>query len=67
MCRRKLSGSWRLYTSSEFSLITFSFILSVDGSLTVYACRHVYEALRHIWPDSVWATDRHFAEIESRL
>ncbi|KAJ9604397.1 hypothetical protein H2200_011231 [Cladophialophora chaetospira] len=39
----------------------------VKSELKIVHVKHVYEALRHIWPDSVWATDRYIAEVESRL
>ncbi|KIW64600.1 ATP-dependent protease La [Phialophora macrospora] len=39
----------------------------VKRELRIVHVKHVYEALRHIWPDSAWATDRYIAEVESRL
>ncbi|KAJ4507881.1 hypothetical protein HRR86_006787 [Exophiala dermatitidis] len=39
----------------------------VKRDLEIVYVKHVYEALRYIWPDSPWATDQHYAQIESRL
>ncbi|KAK7906082.1 hypothetical protein LTR67_000808 [Exophiala xenobiotica] len=39
----------------------------VKREMDIVYVKHVYQALRHIWPDSQWATDSHFAEVESRL
>ncbi|OAL37670.1 ATP-dependent protease La [Fonsecaea nubica] len=39
----------------------------VKKDLKIIHVKHVYEALRYIWPDSHWASDRYFAEVESRL
>ncbi|EXJ95821.1 lon protease like 2, peroxisomal [Capronia coronata CBS 617.96] len=39
----------------------------VKRDLQIIYVKHVYEALRHIWPESAWATDSHFAEVEARL
>lgn len=33
---------------------------------TNYSYRHVFEALRHIWPTSQWADDKYLA-VDSRL
>ncbi|KAK4943100.1 hypothetical protein LTR10_017299 [Elasticomyces elasticus] len=39
----------------------------VKKDLEIIYVKHVYEALRHLWPDSQWAADNHFAQVESRL
>ncbi|EXJ56000.1 lon protease like 2, peroxisomal [Cladophialophora yegresii CBS 114405] len=39
----------------------------VKRELRIVHVKHVYEALRHIWPDSTWATDQYIAQVESRL
>ncbi|RVX70716.1 Lon protease 2, peroxisomal [Exophiala mesophila] len=39
----------------------------VKREMNIIYVKHVYEALRQIWPESVWATDSHFAKVESRL
>ncbi|KAL6248465.1 hypothetical protein RBB50_004720 [Rhinocladiella similis] len=39
----------------------------VKSEMEIVYVKHVYEALRQIWPESQWASDRYFAEVESRL
>ncbi|KAJ9635031.1 ATP-dependent protease La [Exophiala oligosperma] len=39
----------------------------VKREMEIVYVKHVYEALRQIWPESQWASDRYFAEVESRL
>ena len=29
--------------------------------------RHIWEAMRHVWPDARWPGEQHLAGIESRL
>ncbi|KPI36031.1 uncharacterized protein AB675_1687 [Cyphellophora attinorum] len=39
----------------------------VKDELEIVHVKHVYEALRHIWPESEWASDRYWTKVESRL
>lgn len=37
-----------------------------DGLEIIYV-RHVWEAMRHVWPDTHWPGEQHFSALESRL
>ncbi|ETN42200.1 ATP-dependent protease La [Cyphellophora europaea CBS 101466] len=39
----------------------------VKRELEIVHVKHVYEALRIIWPESEWASDRYWTKVESRL
>ncbi|RFU32882.1 hypothetical protein B7463_g3452, partial [Scytalidium lignicola] len=39
----------------------------VKEGLQIIPIRHIWEAMRHIWPDSHWPGEENFAGIESRL
>lgn len=39
----------------------------VKDGLQIFHVRHIWEAIRLVWPDSHWAADGHYAGIESRL
>ncbi|ERF71572.1 Lon protease [Endocarpon pusillum Z07020] len=41
--------------------------VEVKRDLEIVHVKHIWEAIRFIWPDSHWAGDQHFASIESRL
>ena len=36
-------------------------------SLNQHECRHIWEAMRHIWPEAQWPGEVHLGGIESRL
>ena len=35
--------------------------------LTTICIRHIWEAMRHVWPEAHWPGEQHLAAIESRL
>ena len=39
----------------------------VKRDLEIIHVKHIWEALKIIWPESAWAGDQHYAEYESRL
>ncbi|KAH8809064.1 ATP-dependent protease-like protein la [Xylogone sp. PMI_703] len=39
----------------------------VKDGLEIIPIRHIWEAMRHIWPDTHWPGEENFAGIESRL
>ncbi|KAF2459164.1 Lon protease C-terminal proteolytic domain-containing protein [Lineolata rhizophorae] len=39
----------------------------VQGGLRIEFVGHIWEAMRHVWPDSHWPGERHWHEFESRL
>ncbi len=41
--------------------------LEVKDGLEIIHVRHIWEAMRHVWPEAHWPGEQHFAGIESRL
>ena len=39
----------------------------VSIKLIAICVRHIWEAMRHVWPDAHWPGEQHLAAIESRL
>ena len=38
-----------------------------DHRANNYLYRHIWEAMRHVWPEAHWPGEQHLAAIESRL
>ena len=38
-----------------------------EPKLTVHTHRHIWEAMRYVWPESHWPGEENLAGIESRL
>ena len=39
-------------------------LVSINANRCV---RHIWEAMRHVWPDAHWPGEQHLAAFESRL
>jgi hypothetical protein len=71
-CQGLATGSQGWFTDHSCPVRTASYAkcivpLITETSLAYHPRRHIWEAMRYVWPESHWPGEENLAGIESRL